>query len=54
MDRSAIGLGGVFLRLKAELNWSRLFNELMAEFNEAAVAERQAAALAEAGVPLAR
>ena len=22
MDRSAIGLGGVFLRLKAELNWS--------------------------------
>ena len=54
MDRSAIGLGGVFLRLKAELNWSRLFNDLMAEFNEAAVAERQAAALAEAGVPLAR
>jgi predicted unusual protein kinase regulating ubiquinone biosynthesis (AarF/ABC1/UbiB family) len=54
MDRSAIGLGGVFLRLKAELNWSRLFNELMAEFNEAAVAERQATALAEAGVPLAR
>src|ERR1700744_3376427 len=54
MDRSAIGLGGVFLRLKAELNWSPLFNELMAEFNEAAVANRQAAALAEAGVPLAR
>jgi predicted unusual protein kinase regulating ubiquinone biosynthesis (AarF/ABC1/UbiB family) len=54
MDRSAIGLGGVFLRLKAELNWSRLFNDLMAEFNEAAVADRQAAALAEAGVPLAR
>jgi hypothetical protein len=54
MDRSAIGLGGVFLRLKAELNWSRLFNELMAEFDEAAVANRQAAALAEAGVPLAR
>jgi predicted unusual protein kinase regulating ubiquinone biosynthesis (AarF/ABC1/UbiB family) len=54
MDRSAIGLGGVFLRLKAELNWSRLFAELMADFNEAALAERQAAALAEAGVPLAR
>jgi hypothetical protein len=54
MDRSAIGLGGVYLRLKAELNWSRLFNDLMAEFDEAAVAERQAAALAEAGVPLAR
>ena len=51
MDRSAIGLGGVFLRLKAELNWSRLFHELIADFNEAALAERQAAALAEAGVP---
>jgi predicted unusual protein kinase regulating ubiquinone biosynthesis (AarF/ABC1/UbiB family) len=54
MDRSAIGLGGVFLRLKAELNWSRLFHDLIADFNEAALAERQAAALAEAGVPLAR
>jgi predicted unusual protein kinase regulating ubiquinone biosynthesis (AarF/ABC1/UbiB family) len=53
MDRSAIGLGGVFLRLKAELNWSRLFNGLIADFNEAALAERQAAALAEAGVPVA-
>jgi predicted unusual protein kinase regulating ubiquinone biosynthesis (AarF/ABC1/UbiB family) len=51
MDRSAIGLGGVFLRLKAELNWSRLFQELIADFNEAELAERQAKALAEAGVP---
>ncbi len=51
MDRSAIGLGGVFLRLRAELNWSRLFNELIADFDEAALASRQAAALAEAGVP---
>jgi predicted unusual protein kinase regulating ubiquinone biosynthesis (AarF/ABC1/UbiB family) len=54
MDRSAIGLGGVFLRLKAELNWSRLFQELIADFNAAALAQRQAAALAEAGVPVAR
>ena len=54
MDRSAIGLGGVFLRLKAELNWSRLFHEMIADFSEAALAERQALALAEAGVPLAR
>jgi predicted unusual protein kinase regulating ubiquinone biosynthesis (AarF/ABC1/UbiB family) len=53
MDRSAIGLGGVFLRLKAELNWSKLFHELIADFNAAALAERQAAALAEAGVPAA-
>lgn len=51
MDRSAIGLGGVFLRLKAELNWSRLFHELIADFNAAELEARQAAVLAEAGVP---
>jgi predicted unusual protein kinase regulating ubiquinone biosynthesis (AarF/ABC1/UbiB family) len=54
MDRSAIGLGGVFLRLKAELNWSRMFHELIEDFNEARLADRQAAAIAEAGVPVAR
>ena len=34
MDRSAIGLGGVFLRLGAELNWCRLFHELIEDFDE--------------------
>jgi predicted unusual protein kinase regulating ubiquinone biosynthesis (AarF/ABC1/UbiB family) len=51
MDRSAVGLGSVFLRLKAELNWSRLYHEVTADFDEAAVAQRQADALAAAGVP---
>ncbi len=51
MDRSAIGLGGVFLRLGAELNWSRLFHDLIADFDSDALAARQAAALAQAGVP---
>ena len=51
MDRSAVGLGSVFLRLKAELNWSRLYHEVTADFDEAAVAKRQADALALAGVP---
>jgi predicted unusual protein kinase regulating ubiquinone biosynthesis (AarF/ABC1/UbiB family) len=51
MDRAALGLGSVFLRLKAELNWSRLFHELIEGFEAAKVGERQAAALAEAGVP---
>ncbi len=51
MDRSAIGLGGVFLRLRAELNWSRLFHELIEGFDTDALAARQAAVLAEAGVP---
>ncbi len=51
MDRSAIGLGSVFFRLKAEINWSRLFQELIQDFDTQALAARQVAALAEAGVP---
>jgi predicted unusual protein kinase regulating ubiquinone biosynthesis (AarF/ABC1/UbiB family) len=51
MDRSAIGLGSVFLRLRAELNWSRLFRDLIDGFDQGVLAERQAKALAEAGVP---
>ncbi len=51
MDRSAIGLGSVFVRLRAELNWSRLFHELIADFDAAALDARQTAALAAAGVP---
>lgn len=51
MDRAAIGLGSVFLRLKAELNWHRLFMELVQDYSEAELATRQAAALAEAKVP---
>ncbi len=53
MDRSAIGLGSVFLRLKAELNWCRIFHGLIEGFNADEVAARQAAALAAAGVPAA-
>ena len=51
MDRAAIGLGSVFLHLKAEINWYRLFHELIDDFDEAALAARQQAALEEAGVP---
>ncbi len=51
MDRSAIGLGSVFLRLGAKLNWHRMFHELIDDFREEDLAARQAAALAEAGVP---
>ncbi len=51
MDRSAIGLGSVFLRLGAELNWSRLFHDLIADFNPTTITTRQHAALAAAGVP---
>lgn len=51
MDRSAVGLGSVFHRLGAELNWSQLFRELIEGFDEDELAARQAAALAAAGVP---
>lgn len=51
MDRSAIGLGSVFLRLRAELNWQQLFTETVAEFDAASLDARQTAALAAAGVP---
>ncbi|MGH7058983.1 MAG: ABC1 kinase family protein [Stellaceae bacterium] len=51
MDRAAVGLGSVFLHLKAEVNWHRLFHELIEDFDEPALAARQQAALAAAGVP---
>jgi hypothetical protein len=41
----------VFLRLGAELNWSRLFHELIDDFETNALAARQAAALEAACVP---
>ena len=51
IDRSAIGLGSVFLHLKAELNWHRLYEELIADFEAARLTRRQAAALERCGVP---
>ncbi|NHO33822.1 ABC1 kinase family protein [Acetobacter fallax] len=50
VDRSAIGLGSVFMRLGAKLNWHRMFQELIADFSVEALAARQQAALREAGV----
>jgi predicted unusual protein kinase regulating ubiquinone biosynthesis (AarF/ABC1/UbiB family) len=50
MDRAAVGLGAVFLHLAAELNFYRLFNEAIENFDAAKVAARQSAALAEAGL----
>jgi hypothetical protein len=50
MDRAAIGLGAVFLHLRAELNFYRLFNEAIERFTLDRVAKRQAAALKAAGL----
>ncbi|MBV8069387.1 MAG: hypothetical protein JO270_05740, partial [Acidobacteriaceae bacterium] len=46
MDRAAIGLGSVFLRLRARLNWSRMFHDLIEDFDQEKLERRQAEALA--------
>ena len=50
MDRAAIGLGSVFLHLKAEINWYQLFHDLIRDFDVKALAKRQKAALKEVGL----
>lgn len=45
MDRAALGLGSVFLHLKAEINWYQVFNEMIEGFDTAALAVRQQEAL---------
>ncbi|MCW2306137.1 ABC1 kinase family protein [Rhodobium gokarnense] len=52
MDRAAIGLGGVFLHLGAELNFYQLFNSQIEDFDIDVVARRQREALAETGLSL--
>jgi hypothetical protein len=52
MDRAAVGLGSVFLHLKAEVNWYRLFQETIRNFDVDVLAARQAAALTTQGLPL--
>lgn len=50
MDRAAIGLGGVFLHLRAELNFHRLFDAAVADFSLDTLAQRQGAALSAVGL----
>jgi predicted unusual protein kinase regulating ubiquinone biosynthesis (AarF/ABC1/UbiB family) len=52
MDRAAIGLGAVFLHLRAEMNFYELFNATIADFRLDEVAVRQRAAFTAAGVPV--
>ncbi len=49
MDRAAVGLGSVFLHLKAEINWYSLFNELVADFDAKTLEKRQKALLPQFG-----
>ncbi len=50
MDRAAIGLGGVFLHLDAELNFHQLFEREIENFETAAVDRRQSEALEKNGL----
>jgi predicted unusual protein kinase regulating ubiquinone biosynthesis (AarF/ABC1/UbiB family) len=52
MDRAAIGLGGALIRLGARLNFHKLFEEEIAEFDAGELAARQKRAFKTAGVPL--
>jgi predicted unusual protein kinase regulating ubiquinone biosynthesis (AarF/ABC1/UbiB family) len=51
MDRAALGLGSVFTHLKAEINWHRLFHELIDDFDPDGLEARQKKALTAAKVP---
>ncbi|MBE9554301.1 MAG: AarF/ABC1/UbiB kinase family protein, partial [Proteobacteria bacterium] len=50
MDRAAVGLGSVFLRLKAEVNWYQLFHDMIGDFDVKALAKRQKKALKDVGL----
>lgn len=52
MDRAAIGLGSVFIHLRAELNFHRLFNAALEGFSVDSVSDRQSRALDGAGLSL--
>ena len=50
MDRAAVGLGSVFMHLKAQINWYRVFHELVGDFNEKELSQRQKQALSISGL----
>jgi len=50
MDRAAVGLGAVFLRLDAKINWFRIFQETIRDFNVEEMGTRQARVLTMCGL----
>ena len=50
MDRAALGLGSVFIHLNAEVNWFRVFNEMIENFSAAEMDQRQQSALQQVGL----
>ncbi|MBZ6077348.1 ABC1 kinase family protein [Microvirga puerhi] len=52
MDRAAVGLGAVFLHLRAELNYHRLFEAEIEQFSLETLSQCQTEALRASGLPL--
>ena len=52
MDRAAVGLGSVFMHLKAEINWYRVFHDLVGDFDEKILSKRQSKAMNKSGLIL--
>mgnify|MGYP001118539213 CR=1 FL=1 len=50
MDRAAVGVGSVFMHLKAELNWHQIYQELIQDFNAEKVKQQQAEVLSKSGI----
>jgi len=50
MDRAALGLGSVFIHLKAEVNWYQLFNEMIDGFDVETLRKRQNETLLQFGL----
>ncbi len=50
MDRAAVGLGSIFIHLKAEINWYKLFHELIKDFSVKSVESNQKKAFKFAGL----
>ena len=51
MDRAAVGLGSVFMHLKAEVNWHQLFHGLIDDFTLDSLKKRQKSAIKQIGLP---
>lgn len=51
MDRAAVGLGSVFMHLKAEVNWHQLFHGMIDDFTLEALQARQKNAIRQVGLP---
>lgn len=50
MDRAAVGLGSVFMHLRAQLNWHALFEELIQDFSKESFEKRQKEVLSKSGL----